>query len=101
MAFVNSVVHPAVRDDIVQWSVQQDKAPAFVETAILQESGLDAMVDEVWIVTAPVEVFRYALLGQGTIVPWALAWSWAFTLIVVIFGIMIFNRIEKTFMDTV
>ncbi len=56
LAFVNSVVHPAVRDDIVQWSVQQDKAPAFVETAILQESGLDAMVDEVWIVTAPVEV---------------------------------------------
>ena len=52
-------------------------------------------------VTAPVEVFRYALLGQGTIVPWALAWSWAFTLIVAIFGIMIFNRIEKTFMDTV
>ena len=52
-------------------------------------------------VTAPVEVFRYALLGQGTIVPWALAWSWAFTLIVAIFGIMIFNRVEKTFMDTV
>ena len=52
-------------------------------------------------VTAPVEVFRHALLGQGTIVPWALGWSWAFTLIVTIFGIMIFNRVEKTFMDTV
>lgn len=52
-------------------------------------------------VTAPVEVFRYALLGQGTIVPWALGWSWAFTLIVAVFGIMIFNRVEKTFMDTV
>ena len=52
-------------------------------------------------VTAPVEVFRYALLGQGTIVPWALVWSWAFTLIVAVFGVMIFNRVEKTFMDTV
>ena len=52
-------------------------------------------------VTAPVEVFRYALLGQGTIVPWALGWSWVFTLIVALFGIMIFNRVEKTFMDTV
>lgn len=52
-------------------------------------------------VTAPVEVFRYAILGQGTIVPWALAWSAFFTLVVVIFGIMIFNRVEKTFMDTV
>ena len=52
-------------------------------------------------VTAPVEVFRYALLGQGTIVPWALAWSWALTVFTAVFGIMIFNRVEKTFMDTV
>ena len=52
-------------------------------------------------VTAPVEVFRYALVGQGTIVPWALAWSWVFTLLVAVFGIMIFNHVEKTFMDTV
>lgn len=52
-------------------------------------------------VTAPVEVFRYALLGEGTIVPWALGWSCGFTLIVAIFGIMVFNRVEKTFMDTV
>ena len=52
-------------------------------------------------VTAPVEVFRYALLGQGTIVPWALCWSWGFTLVVAVLGVMIFNRVEKTFMDTV
>ena len=52
-------------------------------------------------VTAPVEVFRYALLGQGTIVPWALLWSGCFTVFVALFGIMIFNRVEKTFMDTV
>ena len=52
-------------------------------------------------VTAPVEVFRYALLGQGTIVPWALCWSWAITLAVALLGILIFNRVEKTFMDTV
>lgn len=52
-------------------------------------------------VTAPVEVFRYAVLGQGTIVPWALLWSWMFTIIVAIFGIMIFNKVERTFMDTV
>ncbi len=52
-------------------------------------------------VTAPVEVFRFALLGQGTIVPWALVWSWCFTLLVAVFGVMVFNRVEKTFMDTV
>ena len=52
-------------------------------------------------VTAPAEVYRYALLGQGEIVPIALVWSVIFTVIVAIFGIMIFNKVEKTFMDTV
>ena len=52
-------------------------------------------------VTAPVEVFRYALLGQGEIVIPALIWSWIFTLVVAVFGIMIFNKVERTFMDTV
>lgn len=52
-------------------------------------------------VTAPVEVFRYAIIGQGTIIPQYLALSWVTTLVVVIVGVMIFNRIEKTFMDTV
>ncbi len=52
-------------------------------------------------VTAPVEIYRFALLGKGTFLPWSFAWSVAFTLIVAVFGIMIFNKVEKTFMDTV
>lgn len=52
-------------------------------------------------VTTPVEIFRYALLGQGTIIPVYLGVSWIVTLLVAVFGIMLFNRVEKTFMDTV
>lgn len=52
-------------------------------------------------VTAPVEVFRYAILGQGTIMPGYIALSGALTLLVVFVGIIIFNKVEKTFMDTV
>lgn len=52
-------------------------------------------------VTAPVEVFRYAVLGRGTIVPAYLALSWAITALVAVFGVMLFNHVEKTFMDTV
>lgn len=52
-------------------------------------------------VTMPVELFRYAVLGQGTIVPQYFLLSWIITIVVVLFGIMIFNRVEKTFMDTV
>ena len=52
-------------------------------------------------VTTPVEVFRYGLLGQGTIEPWYLLGSWGFTVVVLVFGIMVFNKVERTFMDTV
>ena len=52
-------------------------------------------------VTAPAEMLRYAILGQGTIMPGYLALSWGITIVVVLFGIMIFNKVEKTFMDTV
>ena len=52
-------------------------------------------------VTAPVEVLRYALLGQGTIMPGYLVLSIFLTVAVVLGGIMIFNKVEKTFMDTV
>lgn len=52
-------------------------------------------------VTMPVEVIRYAVLGQGTVIPSFYAISWVVTFLVALFGIMIFNRVEKTFMDTV
>ena len=52
-------------------------------------------------VTAPVELIRYAILGQGTIVPAYMALSWVITVLVAVFGVMIFNHVEKTFMDTV
>ena len=52
-------------------------------------------------VTMPIEVFRYALIGKGTIdIPFVVI-SWVFTIAVAVFGIMIFNKVERTFMDTV
>ena len=52
-------------------------------------------------VTAPVEMMRYALLGQGAVMPGYLILSAVVTVVVMIFGIMLFNKVEKTFMDTV
>lgn len=52
-------------------------------------------------VTAPVELFRYCLLGAGTILPEGLAISLVFTAVVIFTGIVVFNRVERTFMDTV
>lgn len=52
-------------------------------------------------VTAPVEVFRYALLGSGSLSVESICLSISITFVCLIFGILIFNRVEKNFMDTV
>lgn len=52
-------------------------------------------------VTMPVELFRYAVLGVGNIRMDYLLLSWAVTILTAFAGILIFNRIERTFMDTV
>lgn len=52
-------------------------------------------------VTPCIIIFRHAFFGNGK-VPY-LAWgiSWIVTIIILFLGIIIFNKIEKTFMDTV
>ena len=52
-------------------------------------------------VTSSVEVLRYAILGKGTIVFGFYGLSWVITLAVALLGIMIFNKVERNFMDTV
>lgn len=53
---VNAIVHPVVKEHMMQWARQACSEPVWVETAILRESGLDAVVDRAWIVEAPLEV---------------------------------------------
>ena len=48
-----------------------------------------------------VETFRYSFTGNGTFSIFYLLISFAVTIVVLFIGIMIFNRIEKTFMDTI
>ena len=52
-------------------------------------------------VTPSIEIFRFALLGKGEILLLPLLISWIFTIVVAVFGIIVFNRVERTFMDTV
>ena len=52
-------------------------------------------------VTSAVEVLRFAILGKGTLDFAFYGLSWIFTLTVALLGIMIFNKVERNFMDTV
>jgi len=52
-------------------------------------------------ITHIIEAFRYSFLGVG-VWSWAgLSYAFSFTLVILTVGIVIFNRVEKTFMDTV
>ena len=52
-------------------------------------------------VTSAVEMMRYAILGKGTLDWGYYGLSWAITMTVAVLGIMIFNKVERNFMDTV
>ena len=45
--------------------------------------------------------FRYVILGSGRFEWYYWGISWIVTAVVLFVGLIIFNRIEKTFMDTV
>jgi lipopolysaccharide transport system permease protein len=48
-----------------------------------------------------IEIFRYVFTGTGTFTLFQLGYSFLFGFSVLILGVFIFNRTEKTFMDTV
>ena len=52
-------------------------------------------------VTMPVELFRYAVLGSGAVEPLYWLLSWVVTILIAMLGVLLFNNVEKTFMDTV
>lgn len=54
---LNNIVHSSVKEDLISWKLENSHNKLlFVETAILYQSGLDKVVDEVWEVNAPIEI---------------------------------------------
>jgi lipopolysaccharide transport system permease protein len=62
--------------------------------------------DKAWIIelnpmTGIIEAFRYAFLGKGEFTPWSIGYSAIVTVVVFFLGIIIFNKTEKNFVDTI
>lgn len=81
MMYLTTVIYPL--------SVVKEKYPAYV-----------------WLVaynpmTSVIEAFRYGFLGQGTFTVLSLGITTLFTTLILLAGIIIFNRVERTFIDTV
>jgi lipopolysaccharide transport system permease protein len=51
--------------------------------------------------TPLIEIFRFSLLGVGEFNFWHFAYSFTFILISLIVGVLLFNRVEKSFMDVI
>ena len=97
----NTVVYSAAKNYNTPVTVQLPGSLVFDEEDYNPEEGLLKTIILINPTTAPVEVFRYAILGQGTIIPQYYIMSVVLTIIVTIIGVVIFNKVEKTFMDTV
>ena len=52
-------------------------------------------------VTPVMEAIKYSLLGQGQFSWLWLGYSTAFTFVLLVIGLMMFNKVQKSFMDTV
>ena len=53
-------------------------------------------------VTPVIETFKYGALGAGEFVGWGwLAYSFIFMIVLLGLGVLIFNKVQKSFMDTV
>ncbi len=48
-----------------------------------------------------IEFFRLAFLGKGFFDPWWMAYSIGFTALVFFIGVIMYNRVERTFLDTI
>lgn len=51
--------------------------------------------------TSIIETFRFAFLGKGEFSLWSIAYSALVTLVVLFFGVLIFSKTEKNFVDTI
>ena len=51
--------------------------------------------------TGIVEFFKYGMLGVGVHDWWMLGYSFAFMVVLMAIGVVVFNKVQKSFMDTV
>ena len=76
-------------------------SPVVYPLSMLDESPRLKVLVQLNPMTAPIEVFRAATLGTGSVSAGAILYSVVVTLVALVLGVVLFSRIEKTFMDTV
>jgi len=77
--------------------------PVAYSMDLFQGSRVLHLIARVNPMSSVIEMMRYGFLGgeAGSLDWLSYGWSWLFTLIVLIVGVLTFNKVERTFMDTV
>lgn len=83
------------------WSYCSPVAYDMFSRAPLQPGGSYYALYMLNPVTSPINMFRYAWLGSGSIDWFYYGLSWINTLIIFAIALTLFSRVEKTFMDTI
>jgi dephospho-CoA kinase len=75
LARLNAIVHPLIREAVAGRvaAARGGQQPIVVEAALLVEAKWDALVDEVWLVTARPEIVEARLVEQRGMTPEAIA----------------------------
>lgn len=76
-------------------------SPVVYPFSQLQEGGIMYDVMRINPMTAPLELLRLVLLGEGTVQPTPVISSLVFTVFALVGGILCFNRVERSFIDTI
>ena len=66
---INSIVHPAVKDNFIEWASQQKTEICAIESALIYESKFDDILDVIIIVTSPQEVLIDRICKRDNIEP--------------------------------
>lgn len=86
---------------VTLWSYCSPVAYDMFSRAPLQPGGSHYALYMLNPVTSPINIFRYAWLGSGGIDWLYYGLSWASTFVIFAIALVLFSRVEKTFMDTI
>lgn len=74
--------------------------PVIYPLSVAKQKGFEWLV-AINPLSPVIETFRYGLLGNGSYNPMQLLYSFVFMVVFLLVSIVIFNKVEKNFMDTV
>lgn len=75
-------------------------SPVIYPLSMAKSRGFDWLI-AINPMTSVIETFRYGLMGSGSYNPMQLAYSGIFMVVFLFVSVILFNKVEKTFMDTV